>query len=289
VKKPDLTQVIQILANVGVIAGIVFLAVELRQNNETLRAQVRLERAQTRTDGLTELANNPELVRARVKDASGAELTPEERHVIEAGWETLLTRWQYVHGEWQAGLVDLEDIPVEAWKRTMDAYPSFYRTWQNDKAIAFRPDFAAWMDRNVVEPRPEPPAQSAEDAVRAAVRAFYTAFDEGFVKDVTFATDDWHHINPFGGVDKGRDATLETVREVHTTFLKDVTDTPEPIEVRFATDDVAVAEVVSTMSPFTGPDGVRREAQKQIRTFVVVKRGERWLIMQDHNTNIAEL
>jgi uncharacterized protein (TIGR02246 family) len=288
-KKPDLTQLIQILANVGVIAGIVFLAVELRQNNETLRAQVRLERAQTRTEGLTELVNNPDLIRARVKDASGAELTPEERQVLEAQWGIVLTRWQYIHGEWQAGLIDDEDIPVVAWKRTMSAFPSFYRTWQNDKAIAFRPDFAAWMDRNVVEPRQEPPAQSAEEAVRATVRAFYTAFDEGFVKDVTFATDDWHHINPFGGVDEGLEATLRTVREVHTTFLKEVTDTPESIEVRFATDDVAVADVVSTMSPFTGPDGVRREAQKQFRTFVVVKRGERWLIMQDQNTNIAEL
>jgi uncharacterized protein (TIGR02246 family) len=288
-RKPELTQVIQILANVGVIAGIVFLAVELRQNNETLRAQVRLERAQTRTEGLTELANNPDLIRARLKDSSGAELTPEERHVIDAQWETVLTRWQYVHGEWQAGLIDVEDIPVGAWKRTMSTYPSFYRTWQNDKALSFRRDFAEWMDRNVVEPRPEPPAQGAEESVRATVLAFYTAFDEGFVNDVDFATDDWHHINPFGGVDKGRDATLRTVREVHTTFLKDVMDTPEPIEVRFATDDVAVAEVVSMMSPFTGPDGVHREAQKQIRTFVVVKRGDRWLIMQDHNTNIAEL
>jgi uncharacterized protein (TIGR02246 family) len=288
-KKPDLTQVIQILANVGVIAGIVFLAIELRQNNETLRAQVRLERAQTRTEGLTELINNPDLVRARVKDASGAELTPEERVVLEAQWSIVLTRWQYIHGEWQAGLIDDEDIPVVAWKRTMSGFPSFYRTWQNDKATAFRPDFVQWMDRNVVEPQPEAPAQSAEEAVKATVRAFYTAFDEGFLNEVRFATDDWHHINPFGGVDEGRDATLATVRDVHTTFLKGVTDTPEPIEVRFATDDVAVATVVSTMSPFTGPDGVRREAQKQVRTFVVVKRGERWFIMQDHNTNIAEL
>jgi uncharacterized protein (TIGR02246 family) len=225
-----------------------------------------------------------------VKDASGAELTPEERVVLEAQWSIVLTRWQYIHGEWQAGLIDDVDIPVVAWKGTMSAFPSFYRTWQNDKTAAFRPDFVQWMDRNVVEQRPESPAQSAEEAVKATVRAFYTAFDEGFVKDVTFATDDWHHINPFGGVDKGRDATLATVREVHTTFLKDVTDTPEePIDVRFPTDDVAIAEVVSTMSPFTGPDGVRREAQKQRRTFVVVKRGERWLIAQDHNTNIAEL
>ena len=39
-KKIDLGQTIGILANVGVIAGIVFLAVELRQNNELLATQI---------------------------------------------------------------------------------------------------------------------------------------------------------------------------------------------------------------------------------------------------------
>ncbi len=40
-KKIDLGQTITILANVGVIAGIVFLAVELRQNNTLMAAQAR--------------------------------------------------------------------------------------------------------------------------------------------------------------------------------------------------------------------------------------------------------
>ena len=130
-------------------------------------------------------------------------------------------------------------------------------------------------------------AADDEAAVRHVVQAFYTAFDEGFVNRVDFATDDWYHINPFGGIDRGLDATLKTVRNVHTTFLKDVTDTPEDIAIRFATGDVAVATVTSTMSPYTGPDGVKQGPQKQVRTFIVVKRGERWLIMQDHNTTVA--
>ncbi len=40
-KKIDLGQTITILANVGVVAGIVFLAVELRQNNEFMAADAR--------------------------------------------------------------------------------------------------------------------------------------------------------------------------------------------------------------------------------------------------------
>ena len=125
------------------------------------------------------------------------------------------------------------------------------------------------------------------DDVRIVVQKFYTAFDEGFVEPVDFATEDWHHINPFGGVNRTSDATLKEVREVHTTFLKGVTDTPEDVQIRFASSDVAIATVVSTVSAFTGPDGIRQSPHRNVRTFVVVKRGDRWLIMQDHNTNVA--
>ena len=34
-------------------------------------------------------------------------------------------------------------------------------------------------------------------------------------------------------------------------------------------------------------DEAAEAPQKQVRTFVVVKRDEHWLIMQDHNTTVA--
>ena len=47
------------------------------------------------------------------------------------------------------------------------------------------------------------------DDVRQVVQKFYTAYDEGFVKPVDFATEDWYHINPYGGVLPGLEATLK--------------------------------------------------------------------------------
>jgi hypothetical protein len=38
-----------------------------------------------------------------------------------------------------------------------------------------------------------------EAAVRTAITAFYKAFDDGFVGPAVFATEDWNHINPYGG------------------------------------------------------------------------------------------
>jgi hypothetical protein len=66
---------------------------------------------------------------------------------------------------------------------------------------------------------------------------------------------------------------LTELKEVHATFLKGVTDTPEEMEVCFASMNTAIATVPGKMSPHTTPDGVRRENQEQIRTFILVKSG----------------
>jgi uncharacterized protein (TIGR02246 family) len=129
---------------------------------------------------------------------------------------------------------------------------------------------------------------SMEKQVRQAVQSFYDAFNShGFERAAEYTTEDWNHINPFGGRARGRDAVLRELNEVHATFLKGVSDTIESMDVRFATPDVAVVTVTSRMSTFTTPDGVKREDERPIRTFVVVKRSGRWLIMQDQNTLIA--
>ena len=131
--------------------------------------------------------------------------------------------------------------------------------------------------------------ENRDAQVRAAVNAFYQSFDEGFTRPADYATEDWYHINPYGGVDKGRDATMQTVRAVHQTFLKGTTDKVKDIDIRFASDDVAVATVTSETSPFTSPDGVNHGVEGHLRTFIVVQRGDRWRIMQDHNTTIVPL
>ena len=136
-----------------------------------------------------------------------------------------------------------------------------------------------------------PPTALSEDkeaAVRAVIRAFYSAFDDGFVGPADYATEDWNHISPYGGRVEGREATLKGLCEVHQSLLKGTTDTIESMDIRFATEDVVVGTVTSVMSPFTSPDGVKHGKERHIRTFIVVKRGARWLIMQDHNTTIID-
>lgn len=140
---------------------------------------------------------------------------------------------------------------------------------------------ASWMI--VIGLHAQPAAQEAR--VRKAVQSFYDAFNtHDFGRVAQFTTEDWTHINPLGGWTRGRAAVLKELEEVHSTFLKGVTDTIEEMEVKFATTDVAIVTVPSKTSPYTSPDGVRRNNQRQIRTFVLVERRGKWLIMQDQNT-----
>ncbi|MEP6698222.1 MAG: SgcJ/EcaC family oxidoreductase [Verrucomicrobiota bacterium] len=127
-----------------------------------------------------------------------------------------------------------------------------------------------------------------EQRVGEVVQSFYADFNSHqWSHRANYTTEDWNHINPLGGWTRGREAVLKELEQVHGTFLKGVTDTIDDLAVRFATPEVAVVTVTSRMSTFVTPDGVRHENEKHLRTFVVVKRNDRWLIMQDQNTAIA--
>jgi hypothetical protein len=54
--------------------------------------------------------------------------------------------------------------------------------------------------------------------VPAAIEAFYKAFDEGFIGPADYATKDWNHINPYGGRDRGREATLKRYAKCTNRF-----------------------------------------------------------------------
>ena len=128
-----------------------------------------------------------------------------------------------------------------------------------------------------------------QDRVREVVSSFYAAFSSNTFDSwaPNFTTEDWNHISPGGGTTQGRDNVLASLREVHSTFLSGVTDTVEDMSVRFATCDVAVVTATSRVSTYTTPDGVTHVNEQQRRTFVVVERSGRWLVMQDHNTVVV--
>ena len=112
--------------------------------------------------------------------------------------------------------------------------------------------------------------QSSQDkeAIKQVVNAFQEDFnDGGFINANDYSTSDWRHINPLGGIDKGRDSVLKGVRAVHQTFLKGVTMQIESMDIRFITPEVAIADVIHKIDNFTTPDGVKHENERHIKIF----------------------
>lgn len=137
---------------------------------------------------------------------------------------------------------------------------------------------------NVISPTTSN-AQNDEAEVRKVIEKYFAAFNTHSAQiNTEITTEDWYHINPAGGWTRGRDETMKLLGEVHSSFLKNVTMRLEDSDIRFATPTVAVVTVTNSIDNYTLPNGEKHENERQIKTIVVVKRGGKWLIMQDQNT-----
>ncbi len=152
-RKIDLSQAFRILANVGVIAGIAFLAFELRQNNDLLEAEARARRTEIRISGADLISSNPELNRALTLEAGRETLTPEQENLLRIYWGGVLTRWQYVYGEHRRGLIDEDDVPIADWSLVISQSPMLAEVWRERGTISYRPDFVRFMEENIVNER----------------------------------------------------------------------------------------------------------------------------------------
>ncbi len=98
-KKIEFGQAVQLLANVGVIAGIVFLAIELQQNNELMGAEARFNQMAARIESYTLQVTEPELTEILVRDRKGQALTEVEELRVQAYWTRVFSVLEWVHSE----------------------------------------------------------------------------------------------------------------------------------------------------------------------------------------------
>ncbi len=148
-KKLDLGPTIQILANVGVLAGIILLAVELRQNNNLLGVELRANSTERILGTATTVLENPYLIELLGKAAN--ELTPVERDTLVLLGIRSLSGFESSFREVELGLGD-EDVLRRSlravWQRPHLNY-GMPLAWDTFKMRA-SPEFLSWMEENVV-------------------------------------------------------------------------------------------------------------------------------------------
>ena len=148
----DLGQTVGILANIGVIAGIAFLALELRQNNSHLATQARYSLRQYRLDTAKTLMA-PHMLDATHKYGSGAGVTPSERSAARMGALVCIELWEWQHGEYVAGMLKRSELPIDSWRLWFQGKSEIpipiSEVW-NSRRNVMNPEFVRFFEENVL-------------------------------------------------------------------------------------------------------------------------------------------
>ena len=142
---------IGIIANIGVIAGIIFLAVELRQNNHLLAAQARYSLRQYRSD-IADSIMAPHVLEATHKYAGGQTVSPAEKSAALMTALKCVELWEWQYGEYVAGMLGRESLPVESWRIWYngegEAPVPIREIWESRRAV-LNPEFVEFLEENV--------------------------------------------------------------------------------------------------------------------------------------------
>jgi len=111
-KKIDLGQAINTLANVGVIAGIVFLGFELRQNQTVGRAATRNDISVLNIE-MNEFQSSQALADLVFRSDNDEPLSPEEAWQLRQWLSNWLVFWENVSYQYRNGLYDESEYQSE--------------------------------------------------------------------------------------------------------------------------------------------------------------------------------
>ena len=156
----DLGQIATIGANVGVIAGLVFLAMEIRQNNKLLAAQARYSLRQYRSD-IADSLMLPHVLEATHKWARGEEITPEEKSTGLMVAIKIVELWEWQYGEYAAGMLQKDELPIGAWRlwfHNKGPFPVPVKEIYEMRKAVLNANFVQFFDDNVVGNVPDEPA-----------------------------------------------------------------------------------------------------------------------------------
>ena len=151
-KKPDLGQTLGILANVGVVFGILLLAYELNQNRQMMESQTRAVLNEGFNEWLYNISADEQTSNLVTRGNRGEELTDYERNRYM--WLILaqLRYYENVHYQFRNGLYDEDEFSAqrEAWRTRVFVSKGVRDQFCGDRRI-LSPDFVAEIDSLITD------------------------------------------------------------------------------------------------------------------------------------------
>ncbi len=148
-KKLNLGQTINTLANIGVIAGIAFLAFELQQNNELLAADAsfnRFDLERGRRERLMENRGGVGEIAFKKRNDQPLDDFEQWRHSVLVSDHLESLRWQF--REVQAGRLAEGSIDLMAWRAVWRNNPELGDRIYREREI-LEPDFVGFVEANI--------------------------------------------------------------------------------------------------------------------------------------------
>jgi hypothetical protein len=143
-------------ANIGVLVGIAFLAIEIRQNTEMTRAQITQSRAETAIAMSEMTVNSDYMPGVLIKVRGGAELTEEEKIRYISYIRAALRNQDNYLRQYNEGLLP-DHIPrtLAGTIRIMIAESPLAVAYWEQRKSGFSDDFIVFVDNVITESKSE--------------------------------------------------------------------------------------------------------------------------------------
>lgn len=137
------------LANIGVIAGIAFLAIEIRQNTEMIRSQTRDSITEKQLTLFGWFALDSENIRIRVA-GDKLELEPGSAEFAQYEWMIAgnFRLWENEWYQYQQGLFEPDEFQprINIWSAMLNGTPGMRRIWEEYQSAGYSPEFKELID-----------------------------------------------------------------------------------------------------------------------------------------------
>ncbi len=143
-----LNGLISLIANVGVIAGIVFLGIEINQNSKLLRAESSFSMLQNRQSLRNQIFENPEIAQLMVKAENKEPLSEIEHYRLTNRVESTIIGWEWEYRQYLEG--NIEEIPFASWRALLKSPVYTHVGWRSVES-RLSPEFIQFLTENIVE------------------------------------------------------------------------------------------------------------------------------------------
>jgi hypothetical protein len=127
-----------LVANIGVIAGIIFLGVEIRQNSSMIRAQTRTQLAEEVTELFSVNMNDKDYADVLMRGNNLGELSAVEQYQYFRHRNAWLHYWNNVAYQYRMGMYDEAEFALQmsAIRSDMETFPGLKLHWCENRSRA---------------------------------------------------------------------------------------------------------------------------------------------------------